>query len=56
VHGVVPLADDDINGKRVAFHVFDLSGSTAAYLMIVDAADTPYSSPDDVNVFRKVEH
>jgi hypothetical protein len=44
-----------LNGKRVDFHVCDLSGSIGADVMIVDPTATAYSSLDDVQLFRKYE-
>jgi hypothetical protein len=44
-----------INGKRVDFHVFDLSGSVGADVMIVDPTAPSYSRLDEAKLFSKYE-
>jgi hypothetical protein len=44
-----------MNGKRVDFHVFDLSGSIGADVMVVDPTCPTYRDMDEVELFRKFE-
>ena len=44
-----------VNGKRVDFHVFDLSGSVGADNMIVDPTAPSYSGYSEAGLFAKFE-
>jgi hypothetical protein len=52
---VGPLAEDNVSGKRVDFHVFDLSGSTAADVVIVDPSAPFHIGQNDAKLWRQFE-
>jgi hypothetical protein len=55
LQGDGPLDPSLMNGKRVDFHVFDLSGSIGADVMVVDPTCPTYRDMDEVELFRKFE-